>query len=100
MSTIPIPPPPKGETTREERTIDYAGHHPNGLHRLVNEQTVKDLFWLLIGFRFVNSLCVKTFFQPDEYYQALEPAWQIAFGPESAAWITWVGTPPLKAFIY
>jgi phosphatidylinositol glycan class B len=45
---------------------------------------------LLICFRLVNALCIKTFFQPDEYFQSLEPAWQIAFGSKSGAWITWV----------
>ncbi|KAF2771334.1 hypothetical protein EJ03DRAFT_39009 [Teratosphaeria nubilosa] len=43
----------------------------------------------LIAFRVVNALCIKTFFQPDEYFQSLEPAWQSAFGPNSGAWITW-----------
>ncbi|KAH9836920.1 glycosyltransferase family 22 protein [Teratosphaeria destructans] len=43
----------------------------------------------LIAFRVVNALCIRTFFQPDEYFQSLEPAWQSAFGPESGAWITW-----------
>jgi hypothetical protein len=91
MSTIRLPPPQKVDITKEERDIDYAGYNRNSLHPLVNEQTVKDIFWLLIVFRFANSLCMKTFFQPDEYYQALEPAWQMAFGSESGAWITWVG---------
>lgn len=44
----------------------------------------------LIALRIVNALTTRTFFQPDEYFQALEPAWQIAFGSESGAWITWV----------
>lgn len=47
------------------------------------------LFYLL-AFRNVNALAVKTFFQPDEYFQSLEPAWQAAFGEGSGAWITWV----------
>lgn len=51
--------------------------------------------WLIFGFllawRITNALCIKTFFQPDEYFQSLEPAWKIAFGAESGAWITWVG---------
>jgi phosphatidylinositol glycan class B len=51
--------------------------------------------WLLVfsaflAFRIVNALTIKTFFQPDEYFQALEPAWKIAFGVESGAWTTWV----------
>jgi hypothetical protein len=46
---------------------------------------------ILLALRITNALSIKTFFQPDEYFQSLEPAWQIAFGTESGAWITWVG---------
>lgn len=46
---------------------------------------------LLLALRITNALSIKTFFQPDEYFQSLEPAWQIAFGADSGAWITWVG---------
>lgn len=45
---------------------------------------------LLLAFRIVNALTLNTFFQPDEYFQSLEPAWQLAFGPSSGAWMTWV----------
>lgn len=57
------------------------------------------VFLLLVAFRIVNALTVRTFFQPDEYFQALEPAWKIAFGegkegvPSGSLdgpWITWV----------
>lgn len=48
------------------------------------------IFAAILAFRAVNALAVKTFFQPDEYFQSLEPAWQTAFGNESGAWITWV----------
>ncbi|TLD05130.1 uncharacterized protein PgNI_09839 [Pyricularia grisea] len=47
------------------------------------------VLYILVAFRFVNALCVRTFFQPDEYFQALEPAWRIAFGSDSGAWLTW-----------
>ncbi len=50
-----------------------------------------NVFVLLLAFRLVNALCVQTYFQPDEYFQSLEPAWQMAFGLDSGAWITWVG---------
>ena len=50
----------------------------------------RDVFLFLVAFRILNALCIRTFFQPDEYFQALEPAWDIAFGPDSGAWITWV----------
>ncbi|KAF1849926.1 glycosyltransferase family 22 protein [Cucurbitaria berberidis CBS 394.84] len=47
------------------------------------------LFALLLAFRFVNALTLRTFFQPDEFFQSLEPAWQLAFGETSHACITW-----------
>lgn len=40
--------------------------------------------------RLINAWWLATFFQPDEYFQSLEPAWNLAFGPESGAWLTWV----------
>ena len=52
--------------------------------------TARDVFLFLLALRVLNALCVRTFFQPDEYFQALEPAWRIAFGESSGAWITWV----------
>lgn len=48
------------------------------------------VFFALLLLRLINALTVQTFFQPDEYFQSLEPAWQLAFGSESEAWITWV----------
>ena len=55
-----------------------------------NTAVAQDILLFLVAFRILNALSVRTFFQPDEYFQSLEPAWQIAFGPESGAWITWV----------
>ncbi|KAK7969850.1 GPI mannosyltransferase [Apiospora saccharicola] len=52
-------------------------------------QQVRDALSMLFGFRLLNALCLRTFFQPDEYYQALEPAWKIAFGLDSGPWMTW-----------
>nr|POE52158.1 gpi mannosyltransferase 3 [Quercus suber] len=49
-------------------------------------------FAALLAYRFINAFMINTFFQPDEYFQSLEPAWQIAFGRDSGAWITWVRT--------
>ena len=50
----------------------------------------RDILLFLVAFRVLNALVVRTFFQPDEYFQSLEPAWQMVFGEESGAWITWV----------
>ena len=52
------------------------------------------IFALLLAFRIVNALTLRTFFQPDEFFQSLEPAWQLAFGESSNAWITWVNALP------
>ena len=60
------------------------------LHAQVAAAQVVDILSVLLFFRFINALCVRTFFQPDEYFQALEPAWSIAFGGNSGAWLTWV----------
>lgn len=58
------------------------------------------LFAGLLVFRILNALSIKTFFQPDEYFQSLEPAWQLAFGPTSGAWITWEWTQGLRSSIH
>lgn len=50
------------------------------------------VFLALFALRLANASFIQTFFQPDEYFQSLEPAWDIAFGPESGAWLTWVRT--------
>jgi phosphatidylinositol glycan class B len=60
------------------------------------------IFALLLAFRIVNALTLRTFFQPDEFFQSLEPAWQLAFGADSNAWITWVNAslkPPSSAVV-
>lgn len=67
-------------TRKQDLAIDRAHQEaPGGI-----------LFLALLAFRIANALLLRTFFQPDEFYQALEPAWQLTFGPESGAWITWV----------
>jgi phosphatidylinositol glycan class B len=42
-------------------------------------------------FRFANALCVVTFFNPDEYWQSLEPAHRMAFGYGHLTWEWAVG---------
>lgn len=87
MSSAPAS---KKMVSKEEVESDLP--QDNNLHPLVNAQAANDIFAVLLVFRFINALCVRTFFQPDEYFQALEPAWQMAFGNQSGAWITWVST--------
>lgn len=71
---------------------DEAPAAPQDVNPLVQQQAASDIWMMLLAFRFINVLCVRTFFQPDEYFQSLEPAWQMAFGSQSGAWITWVRT--------
>ena len=58
--------------------------------RIRHPTVSQDVLLFLLAFRILNALSIQTFFQPDEFFQSLEPAWEIAFGPESGAWITWV----------
>lgn len=44
----------------------------------------------LVVIRLINAWWLTTFVQPDEFFQTLEPAWDLAFGPRSDAWMTWV----------
>ncbi|KAF1834992.1 hypothetical protein BDW02DRAFT_588513 [Decorospora gaudefroyi] len=58
------------------------------------------VFALLLAFRIVNALTLRTFFQPDEFFQSLEPAWQLAFGADSNACITWEWTTQLRSSLH
>ena len=72
--------------TRRRAIIEYAK----------KASVSQDILLFLLAFRILNALSIKTFFQPDEYFQSLEPAWEIAFGAESGAWITWVNINSTK----
>lgn len=62
------------------------------VERVKHAAISQDVLLFLIAFRILNALSIKTFFQPDEFFQSLEPAWALAFGADSGAWITWVCT--------
>ena len=78
----PVPSPTKEISTRKK--IKHA----------IAKTNAQDVLLFLLAFRILNALCVDTFFQPDEFFQSLEPAWRIAFGSgggkASGAWLTWV----------
>lgn len=69
-------------------------------HRHVASAQVQDVLTLLLVFRFLNAIILRTFFQPDEYFQALEPAWNIAFGDKSGAWLTWEWQYQLRSSLH
>ncbi|KAF2833999.1 hypothetical protein CC86DRAFT_365741 [Ophiobolus disseminans] len=62
--------------------------------------SASSLFALLLAFRIVNALTLRTFFQPDEFFQSLEPAWQLAFGASSGPWITWEWRTQLRSSLH
>lgn len=73
------------------RTLPRTAYaYPSYVHPEVLSSQANDVFWCLVALRLANALTITTFFQPDEYYQSLEPAWATAFGPNSGAWLTWV----------
>lgn len=80
----------KTDSVGEDSPKPVAAGRGGKVHAQVAAAQVQDVISLLLALRFLNALCVRTFFQPDEYFQALEPAWRIAFGRDSGAWLTWV----------
>ncbi|KAE8326772.1 GPI mannosyltransferase 3 [Aspergillus sergii] len=67
------PPPPSTSTST-----------PPSLSRTTTVST-SHVFLFLLAFRLLNALSLRTFFQPDEFFQSLEPAWQTAFGETHGA---------------
>ena len=63
---------------------------PMAIRQSLQSPNAQDVLLFLIAFRILNALALQTFFQPDEYFQSLEPAWKLAFAKNSGAWITWV----------
>ncbi|KAK4068966.1 CAZyme family GT22 [Trichoderma harzianum] len=57
---------------------------------------LRDIFII----RLVNAWYLATFFQPDEFFQALEPAWRLAFGANSGAWMTWEWHHQLRSSLH
>jgi phosphatidylinositol glycan class B len=45
------------------------------------------------------AVLTQTFFQPDEYFQALEPAHHAVFGYGHLTW-EWIAEPPLRSLAY
>ncbi|KAI1355839.1 Alg9-like mannosyltransferase family-domain-containing protein [Xylaria sp. FL0043] len=63
-------------------------------------QQAREILTVIFAVRFANALCVRTFFQPDEYFQVLEPAWQLLYGENSGAWLTWEWRHALRSSIH
>lgn len=49
--------------------------------------------------RVIIALSTRTFFQPDEYFQSLEPAYHAVFGYAHLTW-EWLGKNPIRSILY
>ena len=54
---------------------------------------------LALAVRVSIALITRTYFQPDEYFQALEPAHFIVFGYGDLTW-EWTSKPPIRSILY
>ena len=75
------------EATKIEK-LDQSLSKPRQL-AVRNQRQFSIRTWIFV-IRIASLATTWTFFQPDEYFQSLEPAWQLVFGQNSSAWITWV----------
>ncbi|KAB5570600.1 glycosyltransferase family 22 protein [Coniochaeta sp. 2T2.1] len=92
---------PSKHSQRPVREAEYAAEKPKPEQRPhVLRAQPRDILTFFLILRFINALCVRTFFQPDEYFQALEPAWSIAFGADSGAWLTWEWEYQLRSSLH
>jgi GPI mannosyltransferase 3 len=67
---------------------------PDDPHALLLDRRI---FLALLCIRILNALTIRTFFQPDEYYQALEPAWKLVYGYGET---TWEWKEAIRGFLY
>ncbi|KAI0265809.1 glycosyltransferase family 22 protein [Gloeopeniophorella convolvens] len=54
---------------------------------------------LALAVRITIALLTRTYFQPDEYFQALEPAHVLAFGYGNLTW-EWTSKFPIRSILY
>jgi phosphatidylinositol glycan class B len=54
---------------------------------------------LVFCIRLLIAVSTRGFFQPDEYFQALEPAYHAVFGTGHLTW-EWTINPPIRSFAY
>jgi hypothetical protein len=54
---------------------------------------------LALAVRVLISLFTRTYFQPDEYFQSLEPAHHLVFGYGHLTW-EWMASQPIRSIFY
>ncbi|KNG86193.1 putative mannosyltransferase [Aspergillus nomiae NRRL 13137] len=88
------PPPPSSSSSTSTSTSTSSSR------ARTTTVSTSHVFLFLVAFRLLNALSLRTFFQPDEFFQSLEPAWQTAFGETHGAWITWEWRHHLRSSIH
>ncbi|KAL4993072.1 Alg9-like mannosyltransferase family-domain-containing protein [Aspergillus recurvatus] len=96
-----LPPSPSSSSSSEAAPAPPHSSPPSRLRPpFANPDVSSNILLFLIGFRLVNALTVRTFFQPDEFFQSLEPAWKVAFGANQGPWITWEWEHQLRSSLH
>lgn len=54
---------------------------------------------LALAVRILIALFTRTIFQPDEYFQSLEPAYHLVFGYGHLTW-EWLAPRPIRSILY
>ncbi|KAL2822779.1 Alg9-like mannosyltransferase family-domain-containing protein [Aspergillus cavernicola] len=98
-SRRPKPPPSSSPTPSNDVLSPPSRLRPPSAPK-TDASTSTNILLFLIAFRLLNSLTVRTFFQPDEFFQSLEPAWKIAFGENQGPWITWEWEHQLRSSLH
>lgn len=55
--------------------------------------------FLALSVRLLIALATRTVFQPDEYFQSLEPAHHLVFGYGHLTW-EWLTPHPIRSIVY
>lgn len=66
---------------------------------LSTDRHMKESTLLAITIRVLIAVSTRTYFQPDEYFQSLEPAHQLVFGYGHLTW-EWMASPPIRSIFY
>ncbi|RMZ75742.1 hypothetical protein DV737_g5155, partial [Chaetothyriales sp. CBS 132003] len=96
----PQPPSVDADENDAKKTHSSRNESSSGKPRKGDNPGGEDVLLFLIASRILNALVLQTFFQPDEYFQALEPGWNFAFGQGSGAWVTWEWKNYLRSSIH
>ncbi|KAJ6161273.1 hypothetical protein N7470_004669 [Penicillium chermesinum] len=89
-----------GNSTNIFAAIFAALFYARALYTTICDTYLNRTFAALFAFRLFNAYVLRTFFQPDEFFQSLEPAWAAAFGEDKGAWLTWEWTHRLRSSIH